>query len=142
MASKRAQKQPTKGPGQQRLVNDIFLQPWFVPRETAHAIRRLLTDAYFRKMRCYFDDWGCLACGESGLLYESNGMCCRCVQRIQKRLFWSLQKRGTVSLSSRTEPSSLAPVKLARILLGDLVVWGDPAQSHSDRRQRQPKDAL
>src|SRR5580658_2818299 len=45
-----------------QLLDEIFVQPWFVDRRTAAAIRHLIPDHVFRKMRLYFDDWGCLVC--------------------------------------------------------------------------------
>jgi hypothetical protein len=104
----------------EKLVDDIFLQPWFVPLKTAAAMRHLLTESYFHKMRYYFDDWGCLICRRKSVLYGSNGMCYRCVQRTEKRLFFCLQKRH-VPTSARREPISFGRVTTARMLLSDLV---------------------
>ena len=47
---------------QQRELDSIFLQPWFLNKKCASAIRSLVPEAFVHKMRFYFDDWGCLVC--------------------------------------------------------------------------------
>ena len=46
------------------LLDDIFLQPWFLPWKTASSIRTLLPADHRHKMRFYFEDYGCLKCGK------------------------------------------------------------------------------
>ena len=107
--------------GYRNLLNDVFLQPWFVGLETASAIRRLLPRDYFLRMRLYFDKWGCLICNKNNREYGANGMCSRCSQRIQKRLF-SLQMKLFVTSLPTPEDTEYDRVQGARILLSDLLV--------------------
>ena len=107
--------------GYRNLLNDGFLQPWFVGLETAKAIRRLLPRDYFLRMREYFDKWGCLICSKNNREYGANGMCSQCSQRIQKRLF-SIQVKSFVAGPPAPEHVEYDRVQGARILLSDLLV--------------------
>jgi len=75
------------------LDDEIFLQPWYLPRKTFLAIRELLPSAQLLKMRYYFEDYGCLKCGKLGVVYGSNGMCTRCVIIVRGRVVLSLKRR-------------------------------------------------
>ncbi len=106
--------------GYRNLLNDVFLQPWFVGLKTASAIRRLLRRDYFLRLRSYFDKWGCLICSKNNEQYGANGMCSRCSQRIQKRLF-SLQMKSFVTTPPAPEHAEYDRVRGARKLLSDLL---------------------
>jgi len=58
-----------------KLLDDIFLQPWFLPQQTAFAIKRILPPEHRHRMKFYFDDYGCLKCGKTDLQYGSNALC-------------------------------------------------------------------
>lgn len=75
------------------LNDEIFLQPWFVPKPVYAAIRRLLPGAHLAKMRYYFDDHGCMRCGETNRLYGSNGLYERCTVLLRYRVVRSLERR-------------------------------------------------
>ena len=107
--------------GYKNLLNDVFLQPWFVSSQTASAIRRLLPRDYFFRMRGYFDKWGCLVCNKSNREYGSNGMCSRCSQRIQKRVL-HLQMNIFCTSQRASEHAEYDRVQGARMLLSDLLV--------------------
>jgi hypothetical protein len=106
-----------------RLLDDVFLQPWFIDFETACAIRRLVPLETFRKLRFYFDDWGCMVCERRDCPYASNGMCSVCAQRIQKRLFFCL-KRREMKVKVRQPQQEYDRIKGAKTLLSDLVAAG------------------
>ena len=41
------------------------MQPWFMPFEgVAQEMRRLIPSAHLSKMRFYYEDFGCIRCGE------------------------------------------------------------------------------
>jgi hypothetical protein len=106
-----------------RTVDEVYLQPWFASNEIAWAIRRIVPQHVFHKMRYYFEDWGCLVCGTRNRCYESNGMCGPCARRIWKRLFASLERRS-VKLPERSHrgvPSGEQRVQCAMTLLSDLA---------------------
>lgn len=108
-------------------VDEVFLQPWFLDHRAAVAVRRLVPDLFLRRMRFYFEDWGCLLCGSKRRHYGSNGMCHLCIVRVRKRLFGCLQKRG-MKHKARSQSTRLADeverVRSARMLLSDLVAGG------------------
>ena len=37
-------------------IDELFLQPWFLPRPVSEKIRKLLPSSQFQKMRYHFDD--------------------------------------------------------------------------------------
>lgn len=51
------------------LLDDVFLQPWFLPRDLAFAIRRMLPPEHRHRMRFFFDDYGCMRCGTKDAPY-------------------------------------------------------------------------
>ena len=75
------------------LNDEVFLQPWFVPKDVYLEIRRLLPNIHLTKMRYYFEDYGCLKCGDRKHLYGSNGLCERCSVLIRGRVARSLKRR-------------------------------------------------
>jgi hypothetical protein len=72
---------------------EVFLQPWFVSKNTFLAIRRLLPSAQLLRMRYYFEDYGCLRCGRSDVLYRANGFCKVCSIVVRCRLILALRRR-------------------------------------------------
>src|SRR5579864_927937 len=76
------------------LVHDeLFLQPWFLPKPTYLTLRRLLPSSQLLKMRYYFDDYGCLKCGSRASLYGSNGLCKGCSIIVRARVALCLASR-------------------------------------------------
>jgi hypothetical protein len=76
------------------LSNDeLFLQPWFLPKPTYLTLKKLIPSSQFAKMRYYFDDYGCLKCGSRNALYGSNGMCSGCSIVVRGRIAVCLKKR-------------------------------------------------
>jgi hypothetical protein len=75
------------------LDDEIFMQPWFVPKPIYLAIRRLLPNIHLMKMRHYFDDYGCLRCGKTDALYGASGLCHSCNVIVRSRIMASLKKR-------------------------------------------------
>ena len=73
--------------------NDVFLQPWFLPKDVYAQIRRILPSAHLSKMRYYFEDYGCLKCGVRDSLYGSNGFCERCNVMIRGRVTLAIKRR-------------------------------------------------
>ena len=102
------------------LLEDVFLQPWYLPLKTANAIRELLPREHRHKMRFYFDDYGCVKCSKQGVRYGSNGMCKVCVQQVKLRLLWAIKRRWTHK-TRQQPPRSFKRVEEAQRLLRDLV---------------------
>jgi hypothetical protein len=76
-----------------RPPDDIFFQPWYLPKDVYLQIRRILPNIHLSKMRFYFEDHGCLKCGAHQSLYGSNGLCEKCSNLIRGRIVRALQRR-------------------------------------------------
>src|ERR1700727_2547061 len=107
------------------VADETFLQPWFLDKKCASAVRRLIPRICTHKMRFYFEDWGCLICRTKKRRYGSNGMCHICTTRIQKRLRLCLQRRavkesdqGSPARTTQREPDR---VQIAKNLLSDIA---------------------
>jgi hypothetical protein len=79
--------------GESILRDELFLQPWFLPKPTYLTLRKLLPSSQLLKMRYYFDDYGCMKCGDRAALYASNGLCKSCSIIIRARIALCLAKR-------------------------------------------------
>jgi hypothetical protein len=75
------------------LHDEVFMQPWFIPKPIYLAIRRLLPNIHLMKMRHYFDDYGCLRCGDSDAVYGASGFCHSCNVIVRSRVLAGLKKR-------------------------------------------------
>src|SRR5437764_14447287 len=80
-------------PAPSSIDDEIFLQPWFVSKQTFLEIRRLLPSSQLLKMKYYFDDYGCLKCGKFNVLYRSNGFCRTCTVVVRARVVLALKRR-------------------------------------------------
>lgn len=75
------------------LRDELFLQPWFLPKPTYLTLRKLLPSSQLLKMRYYFDDYGCMKCGDRAALYASNGLCKGCSIIVRARIALCLARR-------------------------------------------------
>jgi hypothetical protein len=115
---------------EKQLLDDIFLQPWFLSLQTAFAIKRLLPPEHRHKMRFYFDDYGCLKCGKKGVQYGSNALCKNCMQQVKLRMFFAVKRRWTAA-SPENLPHTFKRMADAQALLKDLL--------HSYKRMRRSR---
>jgi hypothetical protein len=117
-----------------RVVNEVLLQPWFLPQKAAFAIHGLVPTDFRKKMGYYFEDYGCMICKvESG--YHSNGMCVRCCQLVRKRLAHSVARR---SESGRRPRLDLAMFRQERIAKKLLSKFSDRAHTSQRRSVELP----
>jgi hypothetical protein len=105
------------------LLEAVFLQPWFLPKQTAFAIKRLLPPTHRQRMRFYFDDYGCLKCEKRNMSYGANGLCKLCSQSIKLKLFFAIKRRWTAA-SPDNEPRTCSRIIDAQRLLNDLLPPG------------------
>jgi len=98
-------------------AHELAFQPWFLPRASRHAIDVLIPPDYRNKMRAYFDDYGCMRCGEHKM-YDTNGMCLECHALIRRRLKTSVRRRMTGRPDDRLDLIMLRRKDLASKLLG------------------------
>ena len=84
--------------------DQVFMLPWFLPKHTYLAVRRILPNIHIAKMRYYFEDYGCMRCERRDVLYRTNGLCERCNTIVRWRLTQCLKKRladvGIAAVSS------------------------------------------
>jgi hypothetical protein len=73
--------------------DQVFMLPWFLPKQTYLAVRRILPNIHIAKMRYYFEDYGCMRCERRNVLYRTNGLCERCNTIVRWRLTQCLKKR-------------------------------------------------
>ena len=99
--------------------DQVFLLPWYLPKDVYLAVRRVLPNIHIAKMRYYFDDYGCMRCERKDVLYRTNGLCERCNVIVRWRLKQCLKKRlGAVGISTQSEAADLGrALKLAQYLL-------------------------
>jgi len=122
---KKRQRSGSESPAQSLSTEELLLPPWFLDYRCASALRKMMPEILVHKMRFYFDDWGCLVCRSKKRRYGSNGMCHICATRIQKRLYWCLQRRAPKTLdqtrATRSADEHLDRVQIARTLLADIA---------------------
>ena len=75
------------------LLDEVFMQPWFLPKPIYLAVRRFIPNIHLMKLRHYFDDYGCLRCGNDDALYGSCGLCHPCNVVVRSRLMMCMKKR-------------------------------------------------
>lgn len=63
-----------------------FFPPWFLEKRVLKKIRGLLPDFYHKRMRYYFDAFGCIRCERKDVIYSCGGLCLRCQWTINNRL--------------------------------------------------------
>jgi hypothetical protein len=106
---------------EKRLLDDIFLQPWFLPRDVAFAIKRILPPEHRHRMRFYFDDYGCMKCGKTNVTYGSNALCKLCMQQVKLKLFFAIKRRWTAA-KPEASPRTFSRMADAQRLLRDLLI--------------------
>ncbi len=104
----------------EQLLNEIFLQPWFLPQEAAKQGRRIIPPAHRHKMRFYFEDYGCLKCGKKSVRHESNGFCKSCFATVKMRFFFAIKRRWT-ALDPNNNPRTFMRISDAQARLKDIV---------------------
>ena len=104
---------------QQLLDDQVFLLPWYLPKDVYLVVRRVLPNIHISKMRFYFDDYGCMRCERKDVLYRTNGLCERCNVIVRWRLTQCLKKRlGAVGIPTRGEAADVGrALTLAQNLL-------------------------
>jgi hypothetical protein len=98
---------------------DAVLQPWFLSREAAWAIKRAQTVTEQQKFRNFFADWGCLVCGTTTAAHLSSGMCGSCYSRTVQRIRTTL--RNHAPAPDQPQPTFMDTMKLAREALGPSI---------------------
>ncbi len=104
------------------LLDDVFLQPWFLPLKAAVSLRELLPGNHCHKMRFFFEDYGCLKCGKKNVRYGSNAMCKLCVQQVKLKMLLAIRRRWTADGFENSQPRTFKRMADAQRMLRDLLV--------------------
>jgi len=72
------------------------------------------------KMRCYFDDYGCLICKQE-TVHHSNGMCLHCYIKVLQRVKKSVKRNARQKADTRLDLVLFQQRKLVRNLLKELA---------------------
>lgn len=118
------------------LHDEVFMQPWFVPKAIYLAIRRLLPNIHLMKMRYYFDDYGCLRCGKSDVLYAAAGLCRACNVIVRSRIMASLKKRLKKAHVQWEE--TVSDHFFDEMNLAQLILYGSAQKGHKRRDTPDP----
>lgn len=63
-----------------------FFPPWFIEKKVLKKIRSMIPDYYHKRLRYYFDSFGCIRCGRKDVIYSCGGLCLGCQWTINNRL--------------------------------------------------------
>lgn len=90
------------------LGNDstAIFQPFMQSRQVSSEIRKNQTVPEQEKWSYYFEEWGCLVCGEKDPGHESLGMCKKCLERTRHRMIAAL-RRAHADRPKQDEPQDL-----------------------------------
>jgi hypothetical protein len=108
------------------LHDEVFMQPWFIPKPIYMTIRRLLPNLHLMKMRHYFDDYGCLRCGEVDTIYGASGFCNSCNVIVRSRILTSLKRR--LKKHQVKWKGSASEHFFDQMNLAQLILYGRPAR--------------
>ena len=112
--------------------DQVFMLPWFLPKQTYLAVRRILPNIHIAKMRYYFEDYGCMRCERRDVLYRTNGLCEQCNTIVRWRLTQCLKKRlADVGIAAASNYESVTGRGLS--LAQDLL---KPFRQSRPRRQK------
>ena len=112
--------QSKREPRDRHGLSEVALQPWFLPRPISRKIRGMVPNDYWRKMRYYFDDYGCLRCAQKSGPYGLNGLCRFCYKLIVHRIGFALASRGEAGVKPQYSKQRLSRIAYAHELLRDL----------------------
>jgi ribosomal protein L40E len=110
--------------------DEALLLPWFLTRRATMAIRSNVPKHYQRRMRNYFDDYGCLRCGIRNGTHSGNGLCRRCSGTVLTRLKRSYERRVRPQRSHYAK-DLLSKAHVAKALLKNLLHAKGPGSMRS-----------
>jgi len=116
---------------------DVIFQPWFLPGNVAHAIRRLAPPGYSLKMRDYFAEWGCMRCSSKHARYGAIGFCDSCHTKLRRRLRTCIKRRASATAPNQYGLKYLSDGRIAQKLLRSLLLsFYIEQESHAKHRRK------
>lgn len=115
-----------------------FFPPWFLDKSTMRKIEALLPYFYHKRLRFYFDRYGCIRCSRRNVIYSCSGLCLSCKGTIDNRLRRSDRKlKGEYAVGPEL-PSArfLKRLTTARELLKEFRTSMQATESRIIRRKR------
>ncbi len=122
----------------EELSEMVFLQPWCLPPEIAHAIRQLVPVWHWRKFAWVYQDNGCWKCERTNVPHQSLGMCQACYQKYFNRVRASIARHAGDDKQNVAEMKAALTAKQdsARRILAKLGVGPQPAALPAPKRVR------
>jgi hypothetical protein len=118
-------RKPTRrlGPVMPIRANMESVPPLFLAIKLRKTIERLLPVGHHKRLRQYFDIYGCLRCSRNNVVYGANGFCMLCINMISKRMrkVGKELRARRPALPPKLEETYLRPYNSARQLLADLM---------------------
>lgn len=100
-----------------------FFPPWFLEKKTLLKIRQMLPEFYHKRLRFYFEVYGCIRCNRKDVIYCCGGLCLKCQWTVYNRLKKSDEEMKRVYRPKKEHSHSAVLLKrhsVARRLLRDL----------------------
>ncbi len=69
------------------------MQPWFLPKPLCWKVSNMLPHSYGLKIRYYFDDFGCIRCGQKTAACGFNRFCKVCPELVVNRIAFAVGRR-------------------------------------------------
>ncbi|SRR6266702_1253333 len=112
-----------------------FFPPWFLKKSTMRKIEALLPYYYHKRLRFYFDLYGCIRCNRKDVLYACSGLCRACQGLINERLMRSdrAMKRQYNTGAELPSAAFLKRWTIARKLLKDFRALAGARESRITR---------
>src|SRR5215813_9508237 len=63
-----------------------ILPPIFLTKKLRKSIERLIPTWHHQRLRLYFENYGCLGCDRTHVIYGANGFCRACIAMLGKRI--------------------------------------------------------
>jgi len=103
------------------MFDELLMQPWFLTKRVQLAITALIPPSYRQRMRDFFEDYGCMICGNDERHF-ANGMCASCNNKVRIKMYTSANRRLKTTLEKRVELGLLQKARYARRLLAGFKI--------------------
>jgi len=99
----------------------VVFPPWLLTAKVRRQVEALVPSYYFRRLRMYFDRFGCVRCERKLVRYAGSGLCEHCMELLRTRLERIDEKMAAVKGPDRRAPvkAFLRRRETARALLAD-----------------------
>lgn len=85
---------------------DMPLQPWLLPKHVACEVARVIPFGYRKRLRFFFNDFGCIRCRRRTVRYGGSGFCENCSSRVSTLLRLSMKRH-----QKEIQADTMAPLR-------------------------------